>query len=158
MTSKTSEFAELFSETAKVRIKKTAAIMQALAIFGVLYVSGAVTGYWIATWQAKQEDITQEQAHQAEIQRLTDAYKTSLDYLTRQVKETATAVNAAANTVDAAAQTADAAATKATDAAQTAKRASTAASAATRAADRVPEPTRDQINRNVQRANSGIKP
>jgi uncharacterized protein YneF (UPF0154 family) len=150
MTSRTSEFAELFSESTKLRIKKTSSILQALAIVGVLFVSGGVTGYWIADKQCDEQMLVQDRMHQEEIKRTVETYGKALDYLTGRVKE------AASTSVDAA-QSAESAAAKAAAAAGDAKTASKAAQSATRAAEKVPEPTRDQINRNVQRANSGIK-
>lgn len=139
-----------FGEATAINIIRLYRVFEVLLFVGVLFASGGFTGYWIATQEAKQDRLDQASAHQEELKRTAGTYERSLSYLGGKTAEAAATATSAAQTAEGAAVTAQKAATKA----DVAVKQSTSSLANS---NRLPEPTRDQINRSVQRANSAIK-
>lgn len=150
-----SRFSDLMSEEKKAHFKKWGRVIEAGLLASALYIAGSLSGYWVRNSEARDDAVRVEQAHNAEIARLTDAYKISLQALTPQVKEAAQAAEQAAAAVKETATTVDNAASTAQNAAKTAQ---SAAKQSATAARSVAEPSREAINREVRRANSAIKP
>lgn len=134
------------SEEQKTKVRRFSRVIEGLTIGFIIFTCGGFTGYWIASNEAKIERLELRKQHQAELERTTKAYSESLSYLTGKVLQ-------AGATVDNAAQAAETAATAAQKAAATADKAVKQSASALNKADKLPEPTREQINRAVQRAN-----
>lgn len=150
-----SRFSDLMSEEKKARFKKWGRVIEAGLLASALYIAGSLSGYWVRNSEARDDMATLRKAHNDEIERLTNAYKTSLQTLTPQIKDAAQAAAQAATTLQETAATVDSAATTAQSAAKTAQ---TAAKQSATAARSVSEPSREAINREVRKANSAIKP
>ena len=144
------KLAENMNDDQKVRALRVARYLQVAFVFVVLFGSGSVTGYWMRDGEAREDRLEMRRAHLEELERTTDAYRTSLRYITGKVEQAAATVESVASTVESVASTAD-------HAAKTAETAATRSKQAVQQANKVPEPSRDQINRSVQRANNAIK-
>lgn len=141
---------EYFTDTQKELARKLQRVIEALSIVGVLFAAGGVTGYWVRDNLAAERRAMLVADHQAELARTTKAFESSLSFLVTRIGGVATQVESAAASTEAAADSAEKAATLAQKAAKQ-------SSAASSKANLVPETTREQINRSVQRANSGLK-
>lgn len=131
------------SDTQRRRAQLTARIIEALLLVIVLFSAGFITAQWYATQHFREDRAELMMSHQKELERTTNAYKNSLDYLTRSVGQNASTVQAAANTAQTAASTAD--------------RAANAANRALANSGKLPEPTRQQLNRSIDAANRQVK-
>lgn len=149
---------DIMSEEQRAKWKRASRVVEVIVIFGVLYGAGGVTGYWWRDNIAVERRAAMETAHRLELERMNKTYGESLATIGRTVDYVVGKVAQTAATVDSIAQTSETAANTAQKAATTAQRAVTQSKTALDKAGQVPEPTRDQINRSVQRANSAIKP
>ena len=148
-----SNFGDLFNDEQKASFNRMRRICEALVYIVTFFACGGITGYWIRDNNAKEERLEQRREFQTELERTTLAYKTSLDYLANQVQRAAGTVAGAASAAQGAIEQAQDAAVTAQEAAKTARVAAKQSATDVNRADRVPEPTREQINRAVDRAN-----
>lgn len=146
MQAQNSDFASLFTEETRFKMRRVRRVFEALLFTAALFSSGLFTGYWVATQQGEKRLAQQDRLHLEELARTSKTYETSLSYLTGRVSEAAATAESAATTAESAASTAD----------KSARSAEKASKQVGKSSDRVPEPTREQINRSVQRANSAI--
>lgn len=151
-----SSFLELFGPENVAKARRASRVIEAI-IFGlVLYACGGMTGYWIRSNEAMVNRNALVQEHQRERQLLIDNYTGMLNYLTGKVEQNAASIGAVISNSEEAANIAQKAANKADVAADKAVTAAKQSAAAVGRAERVPEPTRDQINRAVDRANRSV--
>lgn len=149
---------DLVSDERRVKLQRWSRVIEVAVIFTVLYGAGTVTGYWWRDNIAVERRAAMEEAHREELERMNKTYGDSLATIGRTIDFVVGRVAQTAATVDSIAQTSEAAANTAQKAANTAKQAAAQSKTALDKAGQVPEPTREQINRSVQRANSAIKP
>ena len=95
-------------------------LVETLAVVGSLFLGGFGSGYFWAARNAEAQALHQRQDHLAEIERLRDAFSTSLKSLALRVDQAAGTAANAALTAGEAASTAQTAAQTANQAAKTA--------------------------------------
>lgn len=135
-------------------VLNAASVLFTLAVF---VGGGFVIGFWTRDNIAQDRRAQLMEEHRQDLERRDSTYRQNLlsmqstmQYLTGRVAQTALTAEGAANT-------SEAAATAAQKAASTAQKAVTQSNIAINKAAQVPEPTRDQINSAVKRANRGQK-
>lgn len=151
-----SSFLELVGEENYVKARKLWRVLEALFFSLVMYACGGMTGFWIRDNQAKVDLVAMRADHQEELRRMNDNYTSMLNYLTGKVEQNAASIGAVISNSEEAANTAQKAANKADVAADKAAAAAKQSANAVSRAERVPEPTREQINRAVDRANRSV--
>lgn len=154
----TEYFRTVLSDDQRVFALRTWRVFQALLIAAVLFGSGWSTGYWIRDNMAFERRLAMESKHQKELKEKADEYAKSLEVIGQAVNYASGKVAATAAAVEQITQTSEAAANTAQKAANTAQKAAAQSAVALTKAQQVPEPTREQINRSVERANRNIKP
>lgn len=160
---KTSDFSDSLrcyfaDDETKVVVRRARSIIEMLLIVAILYGAGGITGYWIRDNQAIARRAAMEDAHRQDMQRRDEAYATSLKTMAQALQYATGQVAQAASQIDNIAQTSEAAADTAKKAAVTAQRAVAQSNAAVaKSANVLPEITRDQVQRSVERANANTK-
>ena len=104
------------------------------------------TGYWFRDYEARDEKLIMRKEHLAEIDRLTRAYGRDIASVSVETKQAAEALTTTAEEVSKAAEQSK----------RAANQASKAATAVSKI-DKVPEPTRQQINRRVEEINKRVQ-
>lgn len=151
-----SQHGPLFDATV-VKAKKAGRVVEAVTISALLFGCGAFAGWWVRDTQAQTNRVAMRADHLAELQRLNENYTKALDYMSGKVNNAAITANQATDTALDAVQAADKAVGKAVVAADKATVAATKAAVAARKVETVPESTRLEVNRAVDRANNSVK-
>lgn len=142
------------------KIKRFGSMVWGVCLITMLFATGGMTGYWYRDNTADKDRLAMRRDHLDEIDRLTKAYGQQLTAVGNATKQAAGAVVEAAGLVEEASTKANKAASVASGAAVQSKIAVQKANqAATTASnlDKVPEPTRQQINRRVEEVNKRVQ-
>lgn len=133
---------DYFTPGQRTFFRRVSHVIEALAVFGIMYGAGGVTGYWIRDRQDYSMYSEMKEAHRLELERTNEAYAKSLQAVNRTIEILAGRMANTATTVE--------------QAAVTSRQAAQTAQQAINKAEKVPEPTREQINKSVERANNSI--
>lgn len=142
------------------KIRRFGSMVWGICLIAMLFATGGMTGFWYRDYQAGQDRLQVRKDHLDEIKRLTDAYGRELSDVGKETKAAAGAVAEAATVAEEASSTAKRAVTVATDAAAQSKIAVQQANKAVTNVnniDKLPEPTRLQINKRVEEVNKRVQ-
>lgn len=151
-----SQYGALYGSVVK-QAKKAGRVMEALTVGFLLFAFGAFAGWWVRDNQAQTNRMAMRADHLAEIKRLNDSYSLALDYMSGKVASAAVAASTASDKAEATVIAADKAVDKATVAADKATTAANKAATVARKVESDPVPSREAVNRAVEKANQSIK-
>ncbi len=156
-----SDFADSFSgslnDGQRVAVRKTFRGLQVILMGGLIFGSGAFAGYWARDTIAISRRAAMEEAHREDLARRDQAYAESLRIMGDALTMTSGKVAQTAEAVGAIVQNNEAVVDTAKRAAETARKAVAQSNAAIGKVTSVPEITRDQVNRSIERANQALK-
>lgn len=137
-------------------LRRTRTNIEAFLVVFVLVGAGAIGGYWARDHIAVQRRAAMEQQHRADLAARDKYYSDNLKLLAESIGRTTGKVEAVAEKVEGVAQSSEVAVDVAKKAASTATKAVANSNVAIGKANAVPESTREQVQRSVEKANSKV--